>query len=119
MNRADKKAFLQKLHVLRARLTGEVQHLSNEAFRSKSEGAAQAVDVVDVGSDAYEQEVTISMLQSEEGVLTEINEAIERIGNNSYGMCDSCGKIIPKPRLNAIPYAKHCVNCAKLSEISS
>ena len=103
MKKADCDVFLKKLQILRVRLTGEVLHLADEAFRNSTEGSSHPVDSAELGSDAYEQEVTIQMLQSEESALAEIDSAIERIVSGSYGSCERCQKSIPKPRLNAIP----------------
>jgi DnaK suppressor protein len=107
--------FLKKLLALRARLTGDVAHLTDEAFREASE-SSQPNHIAELGSDVYEQDITLQVLQSEENVLTEINEAIARIQKGTYGICEMSKKPIPKARLNAIPWTRYRVECAKIVE---
>ena len=108
--------FLKKLLALRARLTGEVQNLSAEAFRESRGESSQPNHLAELGSDVYEQDITIRMLQSEENVLAEINEAIKRCEDGTYGVCEMSGKPIPKARLHAIPWTRYRVECAKIVE---
>jgi DnaK suppressor protein len=72
--------------------------------------------MADIGSDAYEQEFTLSMMETEEGTLDAIESALERIEEGTFGTCEECGVKIPKLRINAIPYASHCVKCAEQLE---
>lgn len=116
MKAADLKTYHQKLAKLRARLTGEVLHLSEEAFRADS-ASGQPNHLAELGSDAYEQDVTLRRLETENDALGEIDAALDRINAGTYGRCERCEKVIPKLRLNAIPYTKHCVNCAREIEM--
>jgi DnaK suppressor protein len=72
--------------------------------------------MADLGSDNFEQEFTISLMQTEEGTLQAIEAALERIEESTYGQCEECGVSIPKTRLNAIPYTPLCVKCASALE---
>lgn len=115
MKKTDVENFRKKLLMLRARVTGEVLHLTDEAF-SKGSESTQPSHMAELGSDVFEQDITLQMLQSENNVLGQIDGALERMGAGLYGVCDGCEKPIPKARLNAIPYAKYCVQCARLAE---
>jgi DnaK suppressor protein len=55
-------------------------------------------------------------MENESDELQEIEEALERIRDGSFGLCESCKKKIPKERLKAIPYTRLCVNCKKKEE---
>jgi len=68
--------------------------------------------MADVGSDAYEQEFTLNLLENDEDTLAAIESALERIEQEVYGSCVECNARIPKARLNAIPFTPHCVRCA-------
>ena len=70
------------------------------------------IHMADVGSDNYEQEFTLSLLENDEDTLGQIEAALERIEEATYGSCVECECRIPKTRLNAIPYTPHCVKCA-------
>jgi DnaK suppressor protein len=72
--------------------------------------------MAELGSGNFAQELTLSLLGSENHTLDQIEAAIERIEDGSYGRCEECGGKIPKPRLEAIPYAALCVQCASQQE---
>lgn len=72
--------------------------------------------MAELGSDNFEQEFTISLMESEEDTLQLIDSALGRIGEGSFGRCVECEGVIPKSRLNAIPYTPVCIKCAELQE---
>jgi DnaK suppressor protein len=74
------------------------------------------IHMADVGTDNYEQEFTLSLLENEESTLDAVEAALERIETGVYGTCAECGKVIPKTRLNAIPFTPYCVKCASKLE---
>lgn len=117
------KAYKDRLLALRARLRGDVTQMADAAFkknRNQANGdlSAMPIHMADIGSDNFEQEFTLSLMESEEGTLGQIEAALERIEDGVYGECEECGVKIPKARLNAIPYATLCVKCASVSQQS-
>ena len=70
--------------------------------------------MADMGSDQYEQDFSLSLMANEEEVLEQIEAALVRIAEGTYGVCEECGSKIPKMRLNAIPYTAYCVKCAEM-----
>lgn len=124
MTKADLETYQEKLLSLRKRLSGDVSHLADEALRARggeaSGGLSNApLHMADLGTDNFEQEFTLSLLQNQEQALTEITEALERIHQGSFGRCEECATAIPKGRLQALPYARHCVACARKLQQSS
>ena len=69
-----------------------------------------------MGSDTFEQDNTILLMNSEGETLVQIEAALERIEESVYGLCIECNGRIPKTRLNVIPYTAHCVKCASKLE---
>jgi len=121
MKKADMKVFRERLITLRARLRGDVTHLADAALkksRTEANGdlSSMPIHMADIGSDNFEQEFTLSLMQSEGGTLEQIEVALERIEDGTYGQCEECGGRIPKQRLTAVPYATMCVKCASESE---
>jgi RNA polymerase-binding protein DksA len=117
MKTDDLKKFREKLIELRARLRGDVNTMADAALnKSRSEASgdlsSMPIHMADIGTDNFEQEFTLSLMQSDEDMLGKIEIALERIEEKSYGKCEECGVRIPKTRLNAIPYAIMCVKCA-------
>ena len=118
---ADLAGFKMKLLELRARLRGDVSAmaevaLNKDRMEGTSEFSTMPIHMADIGTDNYEQEFTLSIAQSESVILSHIDDALKRIDTGTYGECEDCEKLIPKARLNAIPYASRCVKCASQSE---
>jgi RNA polymerase-binding transcription factor DksA len=123
MKKAELKVYKVQLLALRARLRGDVDAMANAALkktRSESNGdlSSMPIHMADLGSDNFEQEFTLSLMQTEGGTLESIETALERIEDGLYGLCDECSQPISKTRLNAIPYAPHCIKCAQKLEQS-
>jgi DnaK suppressor protein len=72
--------------------------------------------MADIGSDNFEQEFTLSLMETEEGTLDAVEAAIEKIEDGVYGECEECGSAISKARLQAIPYTPLCIKCAQKLE---
>lgn len=119
MNKAKLDAYKQTLLALRDRLNGDISQLSTEALKENSALSNTAIDSADVGSDAYDQEFTLSLLANEEKAMEQITDALDRIEEGTYGKCDECQHDIPKARLDAVPYTRHCVGCARKLEQGS
>ena len=123
MKKTEMKVYKERLLALRARLRGDVSAMANAALnktRSEASGdlSSMPIHMADIGSDNFEQEFTLSLLQNEEGTLEAIENALERIEDVEYGKCEECGGAITKSRLNAIPYTALCIKCAEQMERS-
>jgi DnaK suppressor protein len=121
MKKAELNEYRARLMEIRARLRGDVDQMANSALkktRSESNGdlSSMPIHMADIGSDNFEQEFTLSLMENEEDTLDAIEGALERIANGTFGNCEECGVKIPKARLNAIPYAPLCVKCAQHQE---
>jgi DnaK suppressor protein len=117
MKKAESKVYKERLLGLRARLRGDVSQMADAALnqrRSDANGdlSSMPIHMADMGTDNFEQEFTLSLMESEGEALEQIESALERIEEGTYGQCEECGGRIPKKRLDAIPYASMCVKCA-------
>ena len=115
MKKADMKVYRERLVMLRARLRGDVNAMAESALRrngNDAEPAGTPIHMADVGSDNFDQDFTLSLMEHDEDKLGLIEQALERIADGSFGKCDECGGVIPKARLNAIPFTPFCVKCA-------
>jgi len=72
--------------------------------------------MADAGTDTFELENTLGLMDSERKLLKEIEDALARIENGTYGICEGSNEPIPKERLKAIPWARYCVAFASLLE---
>ena len=124
MTKADLDSYRELLVSLRSRLNGDVTHLADEVLRSAGGEASGSLSnaplhMADLGTDNFEQEFTLSLLQNQEQALDEIREALGRIDRGTFGECEECHQPIPKARLQALPYTRHCVACARKLQQSS
>jgi DnaK suppressor protein len=113
----DSDIYRTRLLNLRARLRGEMGRMADAALnQGRSETSSLPIHLADLGSDNFEQELTLSLVGGEKEALDKIEVALERIADGSYGKCEDCGKKIPASRLEAIPYTTVCVQCAANQE---
>merc|ERR1711964_741584 len=109
MKKADMKVYKERLLALRARLRGDVSAMADSALRktrleASGDLSSMPIHMAELGSDNFEQEFTLSLMETEEGTLDAIGSALKRIEDSVYGKCEDCGGVITKTRLNAIPY---------------
>jgi len=120
MKKTDLLAYREKLHAIRARLRGDVTTMAEVALRKSgiegSDSNAMPIHMAELGSDNFEQEFTLGLMEAEEDTLVLIDSALGRIAEASYGRCIQCEGAISKARLNAIPYTPVCIKCAEEQE---
>jgi DnaK suppressor protein len=121
LSKPELKEFRQMLLDKRRALLGDMTHMEAEALRTnRQEGTGDLSKIpthdADVGTDNFEQEFTLGLLESERTLLVEINEALERIDKGTYGICLGTGLAIGKARLRARPWAKYCIEYARMIE---
>ena len=114
---AEVEKYRALLLAKRSELLGNVSIIEDETFKKeRSELSSMPFHMADAGSDNFEQEFALDLMDSEKKMLAEINNALRRIEEGTYGVCEGKGEQIPKARLNAIPWAQYCVQCAELKE---
>ena len=91
-------------------------HMEDDSLKDHAKTISIPTDKEELGSDNADQELTLTLLESDEDILDQVEAAIHRIEDGDYGRCEKCGEEIPKTRLDAIPYAADCVRCASQRE---
>jgi RNA polymerase-binding transcription factor DksA len=112
------EAFRKTLLGLRSRLRGDLDQMTDEALRrdqpdSSGNLSNVPLHMADIGTENYDQEFTLGLIENEQGTLELVNEALDRLDRGKYGRCIECGESISKPRLQALPYTRHCIQCAR------
>jgi RNA polymerase-binding transcription factor DksA len=107
----DRKALRDALLALRERLTGQIRALKGESLMR-----ADSVYSPEDGTDAFDRQFALSIVSSENDSVFEIDEALRRIDEGTYGVCEQCGGAIERPRLKALPFVRNCVACQSASE---
>ena len=118
---ADRGHFKQVLLQKRREILVNVSEFQNEALNKSRLDAcgdlsSMPIHMADIGTDNYEQEFALGLMDSERRLLREIDSALVRIENKTYGICEGTGKPIAKARLEAQPWARHCVEYARMLE---
>jgi DnaK suppressor protein len=104
----------EQLIKMRKRLLGEF----DSTYESLSEIVIKPGDTTSLPTDAADAdveglEVEVALFRNEESLLEQVEEAMERLKLDTYGTCLDCGQAIDAERLQAIPYAARCIDCAR------
>jgi len=116
----DTDRFRETLLEERRRVEAALQNLHDENSGTLSEDAGEetAYDnhLADTATETYDRELDYTLEENSEHVLAEIDTALKRIDNGTYGTCTNCGKQIPEERLEALPWATLCIDCQRDQE---
>jgi RNA polymerase-binding protein DksA len=111
----DTTRFRDALLSERERVVSAIENLRSENAASVDDIADEASDqhLADAASDTYDRELGDTLEDNSEQVLEEIDAALRRIEEGTYGTCTNCGKQISEERLEALPWASLCIDCAR------
>ena len=115
LTRSDLNQYREQLVQRRAEILGDVVALESDA-RTHSGDHLSPEHMADVGSNNYEQEFRLGLVESERKILVEIDDALMRIQNRVYGVCLEQAVPIGKARLDAKPWAKYCIEVVREKE---
>jgi DnaK suppressor protein len=110
------QAFEAALVERRQLLIQDFQALEEAAARDASDGPNLSMHLAELGSDRAASDLSLGRQESASGEIRQIDEALERLRDGTFGLCESCDKPISRERLGAIPYARLCLPCKKEEE---
>ncbi len=121
LSAADLNHYRELLLQKRREILGNVSEIEGEALRksrldASGDLSSMPIHMADLGTDNFEQEFSLELMDSERRLLVEIDEALNRITAGTYGVCEGTGKPIAKARLEAQPWARYSVEYAKMME---
>jgi len=112
----DKK----RLEYYKKKLLTRRDELVKTIVRTEEEGRQAdddpTVDLADKAANSYTKEFLFGQTNTDRTVLNMIDEALKRIRNNEYGTCANCQEEMQQKRLDAVPWAKHCISCQEKME---
>jgi RNA polymerase-binding protein DksA len=109
--------FRDLLLAKRRELLGDMSSMEREALRSQGSNLSNLpVHMADMGTDNYEQEFTLGLVEKDRILLREINAALAKIQDGTYGLCEGTGQPISKARLEAQPWARYSIEYARMLE---
>jgi RNA polymerase-binding protein DksA len=121
LSAATIERFKQLLLQKRREIISNVNEMEDETLKksrldASGDLSSMPIHMADIGTDNYEQEFALGLMDSERKLLKEIDDALQRIEDKTYGICEGTGKPIPKARLEAQPWARYSVEYARLLE---
>jgi DnaK suppressor protein len=121
LSKDDATKYRKLLLDLRDHLIDGVNFLASDNLKRSSRDASgelsgYSLHMADAGTDNFDREFALSLVSNEQEALYEIEEALKRLEHTTYGICGNCEKPIMKARLEAVPFARLCVNCQSIIE---
>jgi len=113
LNKKQVAEYFKLLLEKRAEIYGDYSAMEKARSLSAGEISNMPLHMADVGSDNFDQEFTLGLMQSERRNIAEIEEALQRCKDNSYGICFKTGRPIPRARLDAKPWAKYSIEVVR------
>ena len=121
LSAADTDHFKDLLLAKRREILNNVSEMEGGTLRKSRQDAtgdlsSMPLHMADLGTDTYEQEFSLGLMDSERRLLIEIDEALHRVSEGTYGVCEGTGQPISRARLEAQPWARYCVAYARQLE---
>ncbi|OGX40333.1 MAG: hypothetical protein A3C53_03125 [Omnitrophica WOR_2 bacterium RIFCSPHIGHO2_02_FULL_68_15] len=114
------KQFRQLLITERVKLADEIKSIAHDASTSPRDASgdlsAYTIHMADMASDTYERELSMNIVTSEQELLYQIDDALKRLDDGTFGLCQQCSQAITMSRLKAVPYASMCIACQRAKE---
>jgi RNA polymerase-binding protein DksA len=117
LGKKELEEYRNLLLAKRRQLVGMLNGMEDEALRSSGGNLSNMpVHMADMGSDVYDQDFTLGMAETERAIINEIDAALQRIEDKTFGVCQMTGKPISKARLDAKPWAKYTIEAERIAE---
>ncbi len=113
--------FRQLILKIKDKVLEEIKHISEDTLKKSQKDAAGDISgytyhMADVASDTYDREFSLGLASNEREALYELDDAIKKIDEGTFGICEECKSLITKTRLKAVPYARLCLKCQEKKE---
>lgn len=121
MEKEDLMKLKAQLEVERAKIADGLSHIERDNLNRSQRDASgdlsgYAFHMADMATDNFDREFSLDLASNEQVLLNRIDEALKKIQDGSYGVCENCEKPISFKRLKAVPYAKLCIKCKEDEE---
>ena len=121
MDKQEIDKFKEQLAVQRQKIVSGIDHIERDTLNKSQRDASgdlsgYSFHMADQATDNFDTEFSLDIASNEQKFLNEIDGALERIENGTFGNCEECEKLIPMKRLKAVPYARYCIKCQEAIE---
>ncbi|MFC1668691.1 TraR/DksA family transcriptional regulator [Chlamydiota bacterium] len=115
------KKFRETLINAREKLVHDIDHLKNDNLKQSQKDfsgdlSGYSLHLADMGSDDFERTTALGLVSQEQDIIYYIDEALRKIDEGTFGICEDCKKTIGLKRLEAVPYAQLCISCKSHEE---
>ena len=121
LNKKDIVYFKKLILERKDEIVSEIKHISEDTLKKSQRDAAGDISgytyhMADIATDTYDREFSMGIASNERKLIYDIDDALKKIEEGSYGICEDCKNLIAKTRLKAIPYARLCLKCQEKRE---
>ena len=123
MPKKEVNKFKEVLLKRKEDILDQIDHISKDTLKKSQKDASGDISgysyhMADLATDTFDREFSLSLASNERQNLYEIEDALKRIKEGNFGICECCKKLISKVRLKAVPFTKLCLKCQELQEKS-
>jgi len=116
MLKADLSAFKKLILKKKEDIIDHIREISEETVKKSQKDASGDISsytyhMADVATDNYDREFSMGRVSEDREFLFELDDALKRIEDGSFGICEDCGALVSKTRLKAVPSARLCIKC--------
>lgn len=116
MLKADLAAFKKLILKKKEDIIDHIREISEETVKKSQKDASGDISsytyhMADVATDNYDREFSMGRVSEDREFLFELDDALKRIEDGSFGICEDCGALVSKTRLKAVPSARLCIKC--------
>jgi RNA polymerase-binding protein DksA len=120
-NKKELAEFKKLILKRKSEILENINHISEDTLKKSQKDAAGDISgytyhMADVATDNYDREFSLGLASNEREVLYELDDALKKIDEGTFGMCEECKSVITKVRLKAVPYARLCLKCQERKE---
>ena len=121
LTKKDLERYKKILQEARVKIAGDLKHLESDSLNTNQRDASgdlsgYSFHMADMATDNFDREFTLGLASNEQQSLNMIDDALRKITEGTYGVCESCEKTIAVKRLNAVPSARLCIKCQETEE---
>ena len=121
MEKEDLLRLKMQLQAERAKIADGLNHIERDNLNKSQRDASgdlsgYSFHMADMATDNFDREFSLDLASAEQTILNRIDEALRKMEDGSYGVCENCNKPISFKRLKAVPYAKLCIKCKEDEE---
>ena len=115
-NKKELSEYKKIILKIKEKVVGDIKHISEDTLKKSQKDASGDISgytyhMADVATDTYDREFSLGLASNEQKALYELDDALKRIEEGTFGICEECKSIMTKTRLKAVPYARLCVKC--------